>query len=261
MTLGYSRYSYTEFTTSQDTTTFMRCHTNAFEFFGGVTEEILYDNTKSAIIGRFLEKVELNPRFKDMALYFGFAPRFCKPYRAQTKGKVESGVKYVKGNFLLGEVFSNLDEINAAARVWLSEVANVRIHGTTGEMPVVRFEKEGLSSIAHLAPFDTSEHTYRRVTLDCMISYCGSRYSVPAIAARQTVLVKEKTDGTLDIFLDGELLTSHRLAKKGQTIIVPEHYKGIAVSTPVQPKRTVIHGICAPQVEVRDLSVYEEMCS
>jgi transposase len=261
MTLGYSRYMYIEFTTSQDTTTFMRAHVNAFEFFGGLPEKILYDNTKSAIIRRFLKKIELNPRFADMAGYYGFIPRFCKPYRAQTKGKVESGVKYVKGNFLLGEVFSSLEEINAAARTWLAEVANVRIHGTTGEVPLVRFEKEALTHIAHLAPFDTAEHTYRRATLDCIISYRGSRYSVPHMAAKRTVLVKEEAGGMIHIFLDGESITSHRRAKKGQTVIVPDHYKGIAVAMPVQPRKLTIHGICAPQVEVRDLRVYEEACS
>ena len=261
MTLGYSRYSYIEFTTSQDTTTFMRAHVNAFEFFGGVTEKILYDNTKSAIIRRFLKKIELNPRFADLAAYYGFIPRFCKPYRAQTKGKVESGVKYVKGHFLLGEVFSSLDETNAAARTWLATVANVRLHGTTGEVPLVRFAHEGLTQIAHLAPFDTAEHTYRRATLDCIISYRGARYSLPHVAAKKNVLIKEGADGMIHIFLDGERIYCHRRAKKGETVIVADHYKGIAVAACAQPGKTTIHGICAPQVEVRDLRVYEEVCS
>lgn len=261
MTLGYSRYMYVEFTTRQDTTTFLRCHTRAFEFFGGVTEEILYDNTKSAVIRRFLEKVELNSRFADMAGHFGFTPRFCKPYRAQTKGKVESGIKYVKGNFLLGEVFSSLDEINAAALAWLAEVANVRVHGTTGEVPLVRFEREVLIPVASAAPFDTAEHTYRRATLDSIISYRGARYSLPHVAAKRNVLIKEGADGMIHIFLDGECICYHRRAKKGETVIVADHYKGIAVSTPEQPRKMTIHGLDAPHVEVRDLRVYEEVCS
>ncbi|MCL6472987.1 MAG: IS21 family transposase [Firmicutes bacterium] len=261
MTLGFSRYMYVEFTARQDTTTFMRCHTNAFEFFGGVTEQILYDNTKSAVIRRFLEKVELNPRFADMAAHYGFTPRFCKPYRAQTKGKVESAIKYVKGNFLLGEVFSSLEEINAAALAWLAEVANVHVHGTTGEVPRARFAKEGLIPIASVVPFDTAEHTYRRATLDSIISYRGARYSLPHVATKRVVLIKENADGMIHIFLDGESIYCHRRAKKGETVIVPDHYQGIAVGEPAQPKRMTIHGLDAPKVEVRDLKVYEEALS
>lgn len=201
MNLSFSRSMYVEFTTRQDTTTFMRCHINAFAHFGGITDEILYDNTKSAVLRRFLKTVELNPRFADMAAHFGFTPRFCKPYRAQTKGKVESGIKYVKGNFLLGENFSSLDEINTAASTWLATVANKRIHGTTGEVPQERFKREKLTSITGATPFDVSEHTYRRVSLDCLVSYRGSRYSVPHIAAKREVLIKEDAGSMVHIFL------------------------------------------------------------
>lgn len=258
MTLSYSRYLYVEFTTRQDTTTFLRCHVNAFSFFGGVTEELLYDNTKSATIRRFLERVELNPRFADMAAHYGFTPRFCRPYRAQTKGKVESSIKYVKGNFLLGEHFSSLEEINASSRSWLASVASVRIHGTTGEVPAVRFEREHLTPIESVAPFDPSEATVRRVTLDCLVSYRGSRYSVPYVAAKEFVTVKEDADGLIHFFFEGERIASHRRARKGETIIVPSHYQGIALSATPQPKPLTIHGLGAtPVVEERELSVYE----
>jgi len=259
MTLGYSRMSYIEFTTRCDTLNFMRAHINAFAFFGGVTAEILYDNTKSVVLKRFLEGVVLNPRFADMADHYGFTPRLCKPYRPETKGKVESGVKYVKGNFLLGEVFASLDEINTAAHAWLNTVANVRTHGTTGEVPKDRFPRETLTPIGNVTPFDTSEHTFRRVTLDCLISYRGARYSVPHEAAGKVVLASEN-GGVIRLFLDGNLLTSHERAPKGKTVIIPDHYRGIAR----QPERALrplnVHGLeRAPLVETRDLSLYEEV--
>lgn len=260
MTLGFSRMSYVEFTTRCDTLTFMRSHVSAFAYFSGVTSEILYDNTKSVVTKRMLEKIVLNGRFKDMADYYGFTPRLCKPYRPETKGKVESGVKYVKGNFLLGEVFSSLDEINAAVRVWLDTVANQRIHGTTGDTPISRFEVEAarLKSIAGCVPFDTSEHTMRRVTLDCLVSYKGSRYSVPSKTARALVIVKEDSGGVIHIFFDGERVARHRRAAKGETVINPEHYRGIKRSDDRPTRPLVVHGLSAPVVQMRDLSVYEE---
>jgi transposase len=258
MTLSYSRHLYIEFTTSQDTTTFLRCHINAFNSFGGVTKEILYDNTKSAIIRRFLKKIELNPRFADMAAHYGFIPRFCRPYRAQTKGKVESAIKYIKRNFLAGENFASLEDINAASRVWLATVANVRVHGTTGEAPAERFVREDMMSIKGVAPFDPTESTIRRVSLDCLVSYRGSRYSVPYLAAKEFVAVKEDEDGVIHMFFDSKCIACHRRAKKGETVIVPGHYQGIASATTLQPKPLLIHGLeNSPIVQERDLSVYE----
>jgi transposase len=103
MTLCYSRRPYVEFTVSQDMETFLRCHINAFGYFGGVPREILYDNLKTAVDRRGPDgQVVWNRRFRDFADYYGFVPRACRPYRAQTKGKVENGIRYVKGNFLLG---------------------------------------------------------------------------------------------------------------------------------------------------------------
>jgi len=101
MTLGWSRASYLHFTISADTTWFIRCHLHAFAYLGGVPKRLLYDNLKSVVLRRDAEDVvHWNPRFLDFADVAGFAPQACKPYRPQTKGKVENGVKYVRGNAL-----------------------------------------------------------------------------------------------------------------------------------------------------------------
>ncbi len=99
MTLGWSRAMYIEFTVSMDTTWWLRCHLHAFHYFGGVPREILHDNLKTAVLERTADDiVHWHPRYLDFARYYGFSPRACRPYRAQTKGKVESGVKYVRGS-------------------------------------------------------------------------------------------------------------------------------------------------------------------
>lgn len=102
MTLEYSRMMYVEFTLRSDTRAFIRGHLNAFAFFGGVVKTCLYDNLKSVKLATLEDRVRLNPAFADFACTFGFTPKMCRPYRPETKGKVESGIRYIKGNFLLG---------------------------------------------------------------------------------------------------------------------------------------------------------------
>jgi transposase len=103
MTLGYSRKVMSEAATNQKLGTLLRMHETAFQELGGVPEEILYDRMKTIWTGTD-ERGEIvwNAVFLDFAQYWGFRPRLCRPYRAQTKGKIESGVKYVRRNFLCG---------------------------------------------------------------------------------------------------------------------------------------------------------------
>jgi len=102
MTLGYSRMKYLEFMTSVDIEHFLQGHINAFHYFGGVPEEVLVDNLKSAVLWRNGSEIHWNPRYLDFAAHYGFVPRACWPYRAQTKGKVESSIGYVRKNFWPG---------------------------------------------------------------------------------------------------------------------------------------------------------------
>jgi transposase len=128
MTLGWSRASYLEFTVSADAAWFLRCHVHGFHYLGGVPRQVLHDNLKTAVLDRDVDgRIIWNARYLDLAHYYGFTPRACRPYRARTKGKVESGVKYVRGNFWLGLRFTDLADLNDQARQWLDTVANVRI--------------------------------------------------------------------------------------------------------------------------------------
>jgi transposase len=151
-TLGYSRMSFVYFTEDMDTSTFIKCHELAFGYFNGIAAHILYDNLKSVVIernvyGKGLHK--FNAEFLDFAQSRGFTPRLCKPYRPQTKGKVERFNSYLKANFyrpLLGKLKDSGIEINAALmnsyiNPWLS-IANDRVHGTTKERPFARLPLE-----------------------------------------------------------------------------------------------------------------------
>jgi transposase len=136
-TLGYSRTMMAEAALDQKLGTLLRMHEEAFRQLGGVPEEILYDRMKTVWLETD-ERGEIvwHPVFLDFAKYWGFTPRLCRPYRAQTKGKVESGVKYVRRNFLCGLQGREpgcLADLNAQLRAWVWEVANQRVHGTTHE--------------------------------------------------------------------------------------------------------------------------------
>ena len=145
MILGYSRNRYIEFVTDMSTDTLIRCHINAFHFFGGYPKEILYDNMKQVVIKRLLKQSEseMNPKFVDFAGFYGFKPVLCRPYRGQTKGKVERTVRYVRENFMVGIRYNSLDDLNGQALAWCRKVNN-RVHGTTNKIPAQQLAEECL---------------------------------------------------------------------------------------------------------------------
>jgi transposase len=140
MTLGYSRRLFAQGTSDEKLATFLECHLKAFDHFGGLTYEILNDNTKSVVLERDFEgqKIRWNPTFWYFSQYYGFQPKVHRPYRAQTKGKVESGIKYVK-RFLRGKVFVSLEHHNQCLLDWLLSTADYRVHGTTHRRPIEMF--------------------------------------------------------------------------------------------------------------------------
>jgi len=152
-TLGWSRAAYVEFVTDERLETLLGCHERAFYFFGGVPREVLYDNMRTVVSDRDRYGPGLhryNRTFLDFAHHHGFVPRLCRPYRPKTKGKVERFIRYLRGSFYI-PLASQLrpeglkvdrDTANARVGTWLREVANARVHGTTGEVPLVRLEVE-----------------------------------------------------------------------------------------------------------------------
>jgi transposase len=152
-TLGWSRAAYVEFVTDERLATLLGCHERAFYFLGGVPREILYDNMRTVVTDRDRYGPGLhryNHTFLDFAHHYGFLPRLCRPYRAQTKGKVERFIGYLRKSFYIPlasqlspeGVKVDRDIANARVGSWLREVANARVHATTGEIPRVRLELE-----------------------------------------------------------------------------------------------------------------------
>lgn len=172
--LGYSRLLWLRFYPRQDMRTLIRGLETAFRFFGGVPRELLFDQMKSVVTrdqrlqgGGLTENAE----FLRFAAHWGFRPRACRPYRAKTKGKVERPIRYVRRSLVYGREFAGDADLNAQAEWWLGRVANVRVHGTTGERPVDRFEREERAALGPLAarpyhslalPMDTDEARARK---------------------------------------------------------------------------------------------------
>jgi len=181
MILGYSRMRYIEFVTDMSTDTLIRCHINAFRYFNGYPEEILYDNMKQVVIKRLMKQEEstLNRQFEDFAGFYGFKPILCRPYWGQTKGKIERTVRYVRENFVVGIKYSNLDDLNGQALAWCNKV-NSKEHGTTGKIPFDRLKQEKLNPL--IREYIIDKINLRRVQKDCLISY-----SMPTALAMQSV--------------------------------------------------------------------------
>jgi transposase len=270
MTLGWSRAMFLEFTVAADTVRWLRCHVHAFHYFGGVPREVLHDNLKTAVLSRPADgAIHWHPRYLDLADYYGFRPRACQPYRPQTKGKVESSIRYVRGNFWSGLVFRDLADLNRQARHWLETVANCRVHGTTREVPWERLPAEGLQSLAGKPDFDTSRISYRHSSRDCLVSYGGNYYSVPATHARQALLLRETEQGEVHIFtLQGQPLARHRLVPgRHQRVVVTDHFEDLSLARrparrpgAVQLRLATPFNLTpgAPEVEVRPLDQYEQ---
>ena len=177
--LGYSRMRYIEFVTDMSTDTLIRCHLNAFRYFGGYPEEILYDNMKQVVIKRLMKQEEssLNSQFEDFAGYYGFKPVLCRPYRGQTKGKIERTVRYVRSNFMLGIKYNSLNDLNGKALAWCNKVNGLEL-GTTGKIPSEQLKNERLNPL--LREYIIDRINQRKVGKDCLISYSGNQYSVPS---------------------------------------------------------------------------------
>ena len=161
-TLGFSRKTFIEFTNSMDEMTLLRCHKNAFDYFGGVPEKILYDNMKTVVIQRNkYGKGEhgYQKTFLDFAKHYGFIPKLCRPKRPQTKGKVERVIQYIQNSFYfplitLGPEMS-IEDLNYEARTWLKQVADKRTIRELG----FTVEKRYLEEVMFLKPIAPSYRT------------------------------------------------------------------------------------------------------
>ena len=146
MVLSWSRAIDVEFVRRANTASFIQCHVDAFDYLGGMPRRCLFDNAKVVTLGRDEGGgIQWNRRMLDFALRLGFELKLCQPYRAQTKGKVESGVKYVRGNLWPSIRFTDDADLNRQALQWCDTVANRRSHGTTHRRPAEMLARKNLT--------------------------------------------------------------------------------------------------------------------
>ena len=269
MTLGFSRRAWAEGYEHERMESLLSAHEHGFEHFGGVTREILYDRMRTVVAGTLEGRPRWNPTFEAFARHWGFEPRACRPYRAQTKGKVESGVKYVKRNFLPGRVFRDLADFNEQLAAWQAEIADVRIHGTTHERPVERFVREApaLTPLRARAGFLAAVPRLRVVAEDWLVSIDTNRYSVPWRLIGATVEVL-RAGGNWQIRHRGELVAEHPVLPGRHALsVIPEHGPGATArnARTRYADSARLNGPAAEAaerfsvVEQRDLAVYEQM--
>jgi len=258
-TLGYSRRCFAYGYRHERLPVILDGHERAFRHFGGVPLECLYDNPRTQVLGRTAGAVLWHPVFEDFAHYYGFTPRACQPYRPQTKGKVESGVKYVKRNALAGRRFGSWDALNAWLEEWCLTVADTRVHGTTHARPIDRFAAEALTPLGTRPPYHYERVQTRIVPPDALVAIAASRYSVPVRYVGQTVTVHE-TATHYELFVGAACVARHAKAGRHAVVMDPAHYAGLLRAsgppTPPAPPQWEPAYHHLGQVAVRDLGLY-----
>ena len=227
-TLGWSRMAYVAAYEDEQQRAWLDGLESSFHHFDGVPRTVLMDNPKALVLKpRGAHRApEFHPRVTAFANYWGFDPRACWSNRPQTKGKVEHGVGYVKGNALAGRQFADWSDLDRHLRQWMNEVADVRTHGTTGEAPCQRFriEQAFLSPLANRPPFGAPTDLTRKVNVDCAVALDTNSYSVPWRLVGSTVRLSV-SGGKVRIHCGGELVACHEIADgRHRRIVDPTHF-------------------------------------
>jgi transposase len=259
-TLGYSRRPYVAVFDHERQSAWMGGTEGAFHHFGGRTRELLLDNAKPLVNFHDAKtrEVRFNDRFHAFCRYWDVTPKACAPYRARTKGKDERGVGYVKRNAIAGHAFESLSALEAHLAWWMREVADVRVHGTTGEPPIERFRRQEAAALRLLegrTTFQPIHECVRRVHADACIELETNRYSVPwrLIGEAVTVLVNDQ----VRVLHGGQEVAVHpRLAGQRRASIHREHLIGVVGAEP-RPKPQAAETPAAAPALLRPLHEYE----
>ena len=231
-TLGYSRRVHVRASLRERQADWFAGMEGAFLAFGGVPEEVLLDNARALVEHHdaVTREVRFNARLHAFARYWGFRPRACAPYRARTKGKDERGVGYVKRNAIAGRRFASWAAFEAHLEHWTREVADQRIHGTTGIAPAERFSEEAgaLKPLGGRAPFGQLRDLVRKVQADCAVDLDTNSYSVPWRLIGESVQVVV-LGGRVVVRHAGAIVADHPLSQgRRQRIVDRAHLVGVA---------------------------------
>jgi transposase len=260
--LSYSRMRFVTFVKRCDAPTMIRCLMEAFEYFGGLPKAALTDRMKSVLLEMEDKVPRWNPLFADFMASIGVAPRVCKAFTPQTKGKIERTVGVVKQSLWPGIAFTDIDDLNRQAHVWCERI-NMRVHRTTHERPRERREQEPLSPLPQAFAWERFATEERRVSWDGYLSYDGVLYGLPsdAAVAGSVVQVRER-HGLLSVWSGGQLLVE--LAKRAVSQTHVEHPDQFRTVAPAASRRAQVvplgHQRPAPQVLTRALAEYDQLC-
>ncbi len=218
---AYSRMLYVEFTHCQKQDTLHQCLLNAFSFFGGTPQTIVVDNMLTAVIERKGRVIRFNDRFLDFLKVFPITPIACNPGAPHEKGKIESGIKYLRSNFFPLRSFRDLADVNSQVKAWLAGVANVRVHSTTGQRPLERFENVRLASLPDLS--DCRYTSPLLVHKDFAVRFDGNTYTVPPWTIGKTLTLKADSQSVRLFHLEKEVAAHDRCYMRNQRIELPAH--------------------------------------
>ena len=260
-TLGYSRRLHIRASLRERQADWFEGMEGAFLRFGGVPAEVLFDNPKALVEHHDAapREVRFNGRLHAFARYWGFTPRACAPYRARTKGKDERGVGYVKKNAIAGRRFESWAAFEAHLDRWMREVADQRVHGTTGVAPAERFAQEAgaLRPLGARAPFGQLRDLVRKVQADCAIDLDTNSYSVPWRLIGESVQVVV-LGGRVIVRHAGEVVADHALCRgRRQRIVERAHLAGVVGAA--GPVRSAPADIVPPPALLRPLAEYEAL--
>ncbi len=260
--LGYSRRLYCRAFLAQRQDDWLEGLEGAFLHFGGLPHQILCDNASPLVTSHDRQSGEVvwNPGFETFCRDRGLSAKACRPRRARTKGKIERGVGYLKHNALAGRSFASFAELQRHLTQWMVEVADERIHGTTKEKPIIRFERDERQTLRPLPARALAVRTRRltrRVSADCFVDIDTIRYSAPHWHVRETVEVVVKEE-QVEIWLRGRCIAQHIRRYEPHTWVRnPAHFEGLFRSEPTTLTPNSSEGLPCPLV--RPLSVYAEL--
>lgn len=226
MTLSWSRHQYVTFVWDQKVETWLRCHRQAFTYFGGVPQRLVIDNLKAAITQACWDDPQVQQAYRECAEHYGFLIAPCRPHTPQHKGKVESGVHYVKRNFLGGRHRTTLAQANRDVRVWCETTAGQRIHGTTKEQPLVRFQDVEQARLQPLpqTPYDLAVWKVAKLQRDCHVTFDQAYYSAPFRLVGQALRIRGGSQTVTLYTTDYQLVATHdRAQHPGQRQTHPAH--------------------------------------
>jgi hypothetical protein len=202
------------------------CHEHAFDWFGGVVKRVVIDNVKAGVLKTDLHDPVLGEPYRRLAQHYGFVASPNRPRTPRHKGKVESGVHYVKRNFIAGRTFADLESLNERGKRWVMETTGQRIHGTTKEAPLGRFHRQEQASLQALPvrEFEWIATYQAKVQRDCHVNVESRYYSAPfrLIGKQVDVYVGRRL---VEMYVGTELVATHpRVKEKGGRATRLEHY-------------------------------------